>query len=92
MAEIDPCPNCGSHDIDGPTSSRRKTYAVARKYQRQMRFNCRGCDHVYQFDVRSASDQGRRMEAAARWIAARPAQMEPTKYLAEKLGRTDPSK
>lgn len=89
MAEIDPCPRCGSNDIDGPTPSRRKTGLAGQKYQREMRFNCRGCDHVYQFDVHGGSADCRRQEAEARWAAARPAQMKPTQALAIKLGLTD---
>lgn len=81
MEEIDPCPKCGSNDIDGPTPSRRKTGMPGQKYQRQMRFNCRGCDHVYQFDVHGGSEQARTNESVARWINARPAQMKPTQRL-----------
>jgi hypothetical protein len=89
MADIDPCPKCGSNDIDGPNPSRRKTGRTGKKYQRQMRFNCRGCDHVYQFDVHGGSAQARTKEAVARWTAARPAQMKPTQRLAAELGLID---
>lgn len=89
MSEIDPCPRCGSDQISGPTPSRRKTYLLRPKFQKQMRYNCRGCDHVYQFDVSARTYEARERQAAAMWAAARPAQMEPTKRLAAELGLID---
>lgn len=87
MGSLDMCPRCGSTDITGPTGTRRKTGLRSPKYQRQMQFNCRGCHHVYQFDVHGQSHEARVSEAFARWRDARPARMKPTKRLAKQEQR-----
>ncbi len=78
MAEASACPLCGNEAIKGPTSCRRRNPLGHPKYIKQMRFNCRDCDHVYQFDVDSTDLARRERQAWARWMQARPAQMEPT--------------
>ncbi len=89
MSDLSPCPKCGSTDIEGPTPSRRRAEFGASKYRKQMRFNCAGCDHVYQFDAKGETAKSRESNARAMWEAARPAQMKPTMRLAAELGLLD---
>lgn len=83
MPEIDMCPLCGSADVAGPTSWRRKRDSLVPRHRYEMRFNCRGCNHVYQVFVEGNTPELRRQQAILRWQQARPANMVPSVRLQE---------
>lgn len=73
----DICPKCGSEDVDGPLPSQRPHPRHPEKFQPEMLFYCRGCQHGCRFDVHGSTEEVRLREANARWRETRPARMAP---------------